>query len=234
MKMCMRSTSAPRFAFLACAASAALVACSSTSHEGSGDQASFEVQADSKSTTIGVQEMQLPPGWTEADMQACMAAGTPGEMQKKLARGVGRWAGTNSMWMAPGTEPMKTQCTANISSLMEGRYVKCEFAGDMPGMGPFQGMGFEGFDNVTQKFVAAWMDNHSTGIMNGDGTLSADGSTLTWNYSYMCPITKKPTTMREVDHYTGDNSMTMDMWSIDPKSGKEYKCMHIELTRQSL
>ena len=30
-------------------------------------------------------EMQLPRGWTAADTQACMAAGTPGKMHEHLA-----------------------------------------------------------------------------------------------------------------------------------------------------
>ena len=30
-------------------------------------------------------EFKLPPGWTQADLQACMAAGTPGDMQQFLA-----------------------------------------------------------------------------------------------------------------------------------------------------
>ena len=178
-------------------------------------------------------QMKLPPGWTQADMQACMAAATPGPMQQKLARGVGHWTGKCTQWMAPDTEPSTSQCTATISSMMDGRYTKCEFAGDMPGMGPFTGLGYDGYDNVAQKLVSVWMDNMSTGIMNGDGTLSSDGSTLTWNYHLMCPIQKKMTTMREVEHFTSDNAMTLDMYGQEPKSGKEYHMMHIELTRAS-
>src|SRR5678816_3961898 len=50
---------------------------------------------------------QLPPGWTEADMKACMEAGTPGPMHAYLAKGTGVWTGKCTMWMAPNTEPTR-------------------------------------------------------------------------------------------------------------------------------
>lgn len=175
--------------------------------------------------------MQLPPGWTEADVQACMEAGTPGEMQKVLAEGAGTWKGQQKMWMAPGAEPMTSEVTMTITPIMEGRYVKCEYQGEMPGMGPFHGIGVSGYDNVARTFQGTWIDNHSTGIMTGKGELSSDNKTLTWTYEYTCPITQKPTKMREIDKVTGKDTRTMEMHGVDPKSGKEFKMMEISFTR---
>ena len=42
---------------------------------------------------------------------------------------------------------------------MDGRYLKSEMAGEMPGMGPYSGLGLIGFDNISKKFVATWADN---------------------------------------------------------------------------
>lgn len=77
------------------------------------------------------------------------------------------------------------------------------------------------------------MDNCGTGIMNGSGELSSDGKTMTWKYTYNCPITKQPTVMRQVETTTGPNAKTLEMFGADPKSGKEYKMMLIEYTRKS-
>lgn len=181
----------------------------------------------------GQPEMQLPPGWTSEDMQACILAATPGKMHEHLAKGVGVWQGKSTSWMSAGSEPMKAECTSTITAMMDGRYVKCELAGDFPGMGPFQGFGINGFDNVSQKFVSSWVDSASTGMMTGTGELSADGKTLTWTYKFNCPIQKKPVTMREVDTYTGPNSFTLEMFGPDAKTQKEYKMMSIEFTRKS-
>src|SRR4051812_17420127 len=51
-------------------------------------------------------EFTLPPGWTKADMEACVLAGTPGKMQAFLAKGAGVWHGKSTMWMGPGGEPV--------------------------------------------------------------------------------------------------------------------------------
>lgn len=193
--------------------------------------ASIAIGQDDKSKGKGG-EHQLPAGWTEADMKACMEAGTPGKMHEMLAEKVGVWTGTTQMWMGPDTEPMTSKCTATITKIMDGRFTQCEFKGEMPGMGPFTGMGICGYDNTQQKFVSNWIDNHGTGIMNATGEMSKDGKTLTMTYNYTCPVTKKPTTMREVQTTTGPNAMTMEMFGNDPKSGKEFKMMRIEYTRQ--
>jgi hypothetical protein len=177
-------------------------------------------------------ELKLPPGWTAADMQACILAGTPGKMQEHLTKDTGVWLGKTTMWMAPGAEPMKSECTSTITPIMDGRYIKVEIAGEMPGMGPFNGQGLHGFDNVSQQFVATWIDNHSTGMMTGTGELSKDGKTLTWTYSHNCPLTKKPTTVRDVETVTGPNTKTIDSFATDPKSGKEFQMMRIELTKK--
>jgi hypothetical protein len=178
-------------------------------------------------------DIKLPEGWTAEDMQACMMAGTPGKMHEKLAGDVGQWHGKTTMWMAPGAEPMQSECTSKVTAMMDGRYIKCEMEGEMPGMGPYNGFGLYGFDNVSQEFVSTWIDNHSTGIMNGVGELSEDGKVLEWKYTANCPITKKPVTVREVETRTGPNSKTLEMFGAEPKSGKEFKMMSIELTRKT-
>ena len=178
-------------------------------------------------------EIKLPPGWTEADMQACMLAGMPGKMHEHLAKDAGVWNGKTQMWMVPGSEPMTSECTSTVAPIMDGRYIKAEMAGEMPGMGKYNGFGIYGFDNVSQKFVSTWIDNQSTGVMNGIGELSPDGKTMTWKYTYNCPINKKPTALREVEKVTGPNTKTLEMFGNDPKSGKEFKMMRIELTKKS-
>lgn len=196
-------------------------------------QTQKEVQkaADKMKEAMGEGMPPLPPGWTAEDMQACMEAGMPGPMQARLAKQAGTWKGTNKMWMAPGTEPMTTECVCVMTPIMDGRYVQSEMTGEMPGMGTFKGLGFAGFDNVSQKFVGSWLDNHSSGIMQGTGQLASDGSTINWSFAYNCPITKKATAMREVDTFPDANTMVMDMFCTDPKTNKEYQCMKIEMKR---
>jgi hypothetical protein len=194
---------------------------------------SFAIAEPSNDAGAPKLDIKLPEGWTAEDMQACMAAGTPGEMHKKLAADVGEWHGKTTMWMAPGAEPMHSECVSKVVSIMDGRYTKCEMEGEMPGMGPYKGMGLYGYDNVSQEFVSTWIDNHSTGLMTGTGQLSEDGKVLQWKYTANCPITKKPAVVRQIETITGPNTKTLEMYGAEPKSGKEFKMMSIELTKKS-
>jgi Protein of unknown function (DUF1579) len=195
-----------------------------------GSRSLADSAADSPAAGPG--EMQLPPNWTAEDMQAMMAAGTPGKMQEFLARDAGTWRGKTTMTMYPGAEPMTSECTSTVTPIMDGRYTKVEMSGEMPGMGAFTGFGINGFDNVSQKFVSTWIDNQGTGIMYGTGELSPDGKTLNWDFNFNCPITKKPVVMREVDTVTGPDSKRLEMYGPDPKTGQEFKMMTIELTKE--
>ncbi len=180
---------------------------------------------------MGQPEMQLPPGWTPEDMAACEAAAKPGKMHEWLAKGAGTWKGKEKIWMAPGTPAIESECTQTITTIMDGRFSQCTVTGDMMGQ-TFLGMGTTGFDNVTGKFVSTWFDNMGTGIMNGTGELSSDEKTLTINYTMNCPITKKPAAMREVITITSPTTSTMEMFANDPKSGKEFKMLHIDFTKK--
>ena len=182
--------------------------------------------------TAAQPEMKLPPGWTAEDMQACMAAGTPGKMHEFLAKEVGTWQGKTTMWMPGASEAMSGECTMTVTSMWDGRYVKGEMSGELPGMGPYSGEGLKGFDNVAGRLVSTWADSHSTGIMYGTGDLSKDGKTMKWQFNHHCPVTKKQVVMRQVETITGPNTRTMEMFGPDPKTGKEHRMMRIELTRK--
>src|SRR5262245_20468348 len=108
-------------------------------------------QQDEKSKATGQGEMKLPPGWTLEDVQAYTVAGTPGKQHELLTKEAGVWQGKNTMWFAPGAEPVKSECTSTVTPIMDGRYVKVEMSGEMPGMGPYTGVGTYGFDNTSKK-----------------------------------------------------------------------------------
>ena len=176
--------------------------------------------------------VQLPPGWTAEEMQRCIEAGTPGEGQARLMRDGGTWVGKSSFWMAPGMDPIKSEVVAEYAPVMDGRYVRCEMSGNCPVMGPFQGLALLGFDNVSKKFVSSMVDNHSTGIMQGEGELTKDGKTLNWEYVVNCPREQKPVTLRQVETVTGPKTKTLEMFGKDPQSGDEFKMMDIEFTKK--
>ncbi|MCS7034884.1 MAG: DUF1579 domain-containing protein [Phycisphaerae bacterium] len=177
------------------------------------------------------QRMQLPAGWTIADIQTCIEAGTPGKMHEFLAKSVGRWTGTQTRWMYPAAEPVSSRCDRIVTSIYDGRYLKVEMHSEIPGIGPLHGFGLYGYDNVTKEFVSTWIDSWGTGIMNGTGKLDPDGKILHWSYKYNCPLTKRPATIREVQTVTGPNTRIMEWFTTDPKSGQEYQMLRVEFER---
>jgi len=177
-------------------------------------------------------EFKLPAGWTQADLEKCMLAGTPGKQQERLAADKGEWTGKTTTWMGPEGEPMSGECTCTVTPILDGRFTLVEVKGEMPKGVPYHGQGYHGFDNVSQKFVCSWVDNHSTGMAIGEGALSKDGKELTWQLTFNCPLTGKPAKMRQIETKTGENGKTLVMYGPEPKSGKEYKMLSIELTRK--
>jgi hypothetical protein len=194
---------------------------------------SSTAMADEAAATAQAGEQgQLPPGWTAEDMQKMIAAGTPGKEHAHLVAGAGKWKADTTMWMMPDAPPMKSTGSSTVTPMMDGRYIKVEMEGEMPGMGPYHGFGIYGYDNVGKEFVSVWIDNHSTGIMKGTGKMSEDGKKLSWDFKGHCPVQDKMITMREIETITGPNTKTLEMWGEDPKSGKEFKMMEIKLTRE--
>jgi hypothetical protein len=177
-------------------------------------------------------EMTLPPGWTAEDMQSCMMAATPGKPHAELAKDAGEWHGKTTMWMTPNTDPIESEGVMTVSPILDGRFMKIEMIGEMPGMGPYHGSGLCGFDNVTGKYVATWIDNWSTGIMIGKGEKSSDGKKMSWTYTASCPVAGKEITVRQVETITGPDSKTLEMFAPDPKTGEEFQTMKIEFTRK--
>lgn len=177
-------------------------------------------------------DFKLPPGWTMEDMQACIVASTPGKQHEFLAKSAGVWNGKVTMFM-PGSDAQTSECVSTNTPIMGGRFIKCEIKGDMPGIGPFEGLGIYGYDNVLKKFTGTWVDNQGTTMMQGTGELSADGKTMTRHMSMSCPLTNKQVMMREVETMTGPNTKRFEMFGPDPKTGKEQKMISIDFTKKS-
>lgn len=167
----------------------------------------------------------------QAMYEAWMKAATPGPMHEHLLKGAGTWEGTMKMWHKPGTEPEVSTCKSVLTPTMDGRYIKNQTTGQSA-MGEFHGFGLVGFDNVSGKFQNVWIDNWGTGMMTGTGELSEDGKTLTWTMQYNCPITHQPLVMREIERYTGPDSLVLEFFGPDME-GNEFKMMEISYKRTS-
>ena len=165
----------------------------------------------------------------EAMMELWKQLATPGEPHKLFATLTGNWTTTTKEWREPGKPPAESTGTAEMKMLLDGRFLYQEFTGNMMGQ-PFNGIGIDAYDNMTKKYVTAWMDTMGTGIFMMEGTASADGKTITLRGSHPEPGGGKMShraVWKIVDH----NTQTFDMYGTH-HGGKEMKVLEITYSRK--
>ena len=167
------------------------------------------------------------------DMQEIMEiykkVGTPGAPHKLLAKLEGSWTTRTRGWMEPDKPPTESIGTCEQRLILDGHYLRQEYAGDMMGV-PFSGINFLGYNNHTQKYESVWIDSMSTAIYYFVGTASADGRTITQECSYDDPV-RGPSVWRSVTKIKDDDTQEFEMY-ITPKGGKEEKMMEMTAIRK--
>ena len=165
----------------------------------------------------------------QAMMELWKKLAQPGEPHKLFAGLAGSWATSTKEWMEPGKPPTESSGTAEMKMLLDGRFLYQEYHGQMMGQ-PFSGIGIDAYDNMTKKYVTAWMDSMGTGIFMMEGTASADGKTITLKGSHPEPGGGKMS-HRAVWKIVDNNSQTFDMYGAH-HGGKEMKMLEITYTRK--
>ena len=172
------------------------------------------------------QEKQMDP---QAMMEVWKKLAMPGEPHKLFASLAGNWTTATKEWMEPGKPPTESTGTAEMKMLLDGRFLYQEFNAQMMGQ-PFSGVGIDGYDNITKKYVTAWMDTMGTGIFMMEGTASADGKTITLKGSHPEPAGGKMT-HRAVWKIVDNDTQTFDMYGAH-HGGKEMKVLEITYNRK--
>lgn len=163
-----------------------------------------------------------------AAMQEMWAkAGALGPQHEAFAKKAGTWNQTVKMYM-PGLPPMENKSTATRETVLGGRFLVEKVKGDMGPLGPFEGQGFLGYNNMTKQYDHVWADSMSTGMMVSHGTAAADG-TVTMTGEYDDPSGAKVKT-RTVSKMVSDNEEHFEMYEIHG-SAPEAKTMEITYTR---
>jgi Protein of unknown function (DUF1579) len=173
------------------------------------------------------QEKKAP---TEAEaMAAWVAAGSPGDPHKVLARFAGSWTTKTKVFPGPGAPAMESAGSAECKLILGGRFLESQHTGSMMGM-PFEGRGLDGYDNFRKRYVGTWTDNMTTAIIQLTGQLSADGKTLTYEGTMDEPATgEKDKVHQFISRFISENEIH---FSIVVKS-TGFKMMEMTYTRKS-
>ena len=168
----------------------------------------------------------------QAMMEKMMKMGTPGENHRVLDAFVGKWNCTVKNIMNPGDKPQESKGTSESKWIMGGRFLEQDFNGEpMMGMGPFQGLGITGYDNMKGEYNSIWLDNMGTGMMTSRSSYNAAAKTIEETGSFSCPVTgekeKRFTGGLKIidhDHYTYEMYFT-------GHDGKPFKSLEINYVR---
>lgn len=163
----------------------------------------------------------------KAAMDAMAKASTPGEPHKKLDALAGKFTVKSKMWMDPSKPPEESDGSTERKWIMGNRYLQENYQGKFMGQ-PFDGMGIQGYDNVTKKYFGSWIDSGSTSMTLARGTMT--GKTIKYKGMMSDPMMGKevPYSMKMIIK-DNDNHL-MEMWGPGP-GGKEMKWMELSYAR---
>ncbi len=182
----------------------------------------------SSSGGTAVQEQGGPGADPMPDMASMMAYATPGEAHAELAKGEGKWNVAGKIFMAPGAPPMEMEATAEVSMILDGRFLVEEFHGSMMGM-PFEGQLLLGYNNITKEYQSVWIDNFGTGLTWAAGPESEGGSVHLAG-EIVDPRSPGGRPFRQVSTHEGGDRATMQMYDTLP-DGSEFLVMELVYTR---
>ena len=166
---------------------------------------------------------------TDADQQVAQLANAS-EAHTKLAPFVGTFRAQVKMWMGPG-EPHVTTGTMVNELDLGGRFLRQHYKGD-EAEGPFpnfEGRGYWGFNNITQKYEGFWIDTASTMMQTEAGGLDDEGRVWTMVGQIPNPQTGENMTKKSVITLEDDDHHRMEMYFDTP--GGEVKGMEITYAR---
>ena len=127
---------------------------------------------------IGIAVFALTRVLVAQDGTGVPATAPEHEILKSFA---GEWTVAGKYRVAPGQPWQEMQFAAKNEIVLGGRFVQIHYTGDavlgMPG--PFEGLGFLGYDVRKRKYVSAWMDNMETIILTGEGPGDTAAKTIT-------------------------------------------------------
>lgn len=184
--------------------------------------------------TIGLGGLLAKPLFSEegSDKGGGEPAMPPGMMKapehEELAKWVGKYDTVTKVWQEGG-EAMESKGTAEFEAVMDGRYIKQDFKGEMMGQN-FTGTGFTGYDSAAKKFESVWMDSMGTSITYFAGT-SKDGGKTIESKGDMSDMEGGVMKVRMTTETKSADVYVMTMYGT-MKDGKEHKFLEVTYTRK--
>jgi hypothetical protein len=164
-----------------------------------------------------------------AALQALDSAMNPGPGQKRLDPMIGTFDVTVLVWTDPAKPPLEYQGSAVNTWALGGRYVQTMLSTVMDGEA-FDGIGYYGFDNSTNTYQAAWMDNGSTAIGWYQGKMDKAGRAAVLKSSVVPAVGGRPVAVEMHVSIAESGDHVTQLWGA-PRGGKAFKFMELRSVR---
>jgi hypothetical protein len=166
----------------------------------------------------------------DESMAAWAQYANPGEHHKHLEPLIGTWNAACRFYMdGPDQPPQESAAVATNTWVLGGRFVQQQFRGSLLDQA-FEGLGYWGYDNVSQKHISLWMDTMLTGVLHQAGSCDASGRTFTLSGSFFDPATNTTVKDRSVLTIQDNNTFTYEMFHTTA-GNREEKVGEIVYTR---
>jgi hypothetical protein len=153
----------------------------------------------------------------------------PGPENQALAKLAGKYEVAGKFWMQPGAPEIQSKGTAEMSSILDGRFVQQTYSGELMEM-KYTGLGILGYDRVIKKYTQHWADNMSTNATFLYGTSKDGGKTIEFKGKMSEPESGGEVETRWVHTTKSDDQFTFEMYT--GPADKEHKVMELTYTRR--
>jgi hypothetical protein len=178
--------------------------------------------------STGAQEKAGAPS-NEEIADALIGAMNPGAGQEKLEYMVGTFDVAIRVWLDPSEPPITATATSIATWVLGKRYMQQMLAGNVMGE-PWSGIGYAGFDNVSQQYVATYMDSASTGMLWFTGTLDAAAGAARMTATTHDEVTGEPVPVEMRVSIAPNGDHTTEIWQGD-STGAMSKVLELQYTR---
>ena len=189
---------------------------------------SVKAAKQTKALPATTTEVKAPPQAAQDSMMAAMMKlAAPGPQHAALQAMEGRWKAVVKSYNAPG-EPATSEGLSENRMILGGRYLEQRFQSTMMDQ-PFEGYGLTGYDNAAHRYTYLWVDNMSTSLMTGGGTMDETGKTLTATATMPGPD-GKPADVKMVTKIVNASTHVFSTYGL--MGGNEQLMMEITYTRK--
>jgi len=143
----------------------------------------------------------------------------------------GEWRVRGAFRLAPSANPETFLASASHRWTLSGRFLRQEFhaTGDL---GPYEAIGFLGYDRVRKRVVGSWCESANTGIAQIDGTYNAGTRTFHFKQTQTNLQSGQRETLRALLTVHDANRHSYAIYATNPDRGGEVEMFRADYTRK--